>query len=369
MFGQDVRFVESAVRRLMGDEHVRIVRDEIPVFANLHHALSSKSPVSTHRVDRRSPELHSFEGDPGVLKVNGFGQVSAGQFRITVEKQIVIAGDEQLVPEGKRFQPGVEVVDLFHRATIEVAGVDQDVASRQPTPMNVPMVVLLRSCRSLFPVSLIRSSVRIWRGGCAEAARRSICVHADDSYSASEGQYDQPHMHLMFSERAVTEATREIPAERFFKRNGAKKDLAWNDRNKPEEVRVRWVEVMNGAMERAGIEQRVDARSWAEQGREDLAALREDKTLGGEGLEVAQRREKIEEQRRLRTELPAPHLDQAAAIAEIERETEKAVGKIERWGEEQLARLEKMIAEVKEQAQALLEATRTLELRRAGRWL
>jgi hypothetical protein len=29
-------------------------------------------------------------------------------------------------------------------------------------------------------------------------------------------------MHLMFSERAVTEATREIPEERFFKRNLSK---------------------------------------------------------------------------------------------------------------------------------------------------
>ena len=34
-------------------------------------------------------------------------------------------------------------------------------------------------------------------------------------------------------------------------RNGAKKDPAWNDRNKPEEVRERWVEMMNGAMQKA----------------------------------------------------------------------------------------------------------------------
>jgi hypothetical protein len=35
VFSHDVRFVERAVRRFMGDEHVRIVRDQIPVFANL----------------------------------------------------------------------------------------------------------------------------------------------------------------------------------------------------------------------------------------------------------------------------------------------------------------------------------------------
>ena len=48
---------------------------------------------------------------------------------------------------------------------------------------------------------------------------------------------EQPHIHLMFSERAVTDATREMPEERFFKRNGAKKDPERNDRNKPEAVR------------------------------------------------------------------------------------------------------------------------------------
>jgi hypothetical protein len=79
---------------------------------------------------------------------------------------------------------------------------------------------------------------------------------------------EQPHMHLMFSERAVTEVTRELPEERFFKRNGAKKDPEWNDRNKPDEVREKWVEMMNRAMERAGHEQRLDARSWVEQGYE-----------------------------------------------------------------------------------------------------
>ena len=34
---------------------------------------------------------------------------------------------------------------------------------------------------------------------------------------------EQPHMHLMFSERAVAEATREMPEEQFFTRNWAKK--------------------------------------------------------------------------------------------------------------------------------------------------
>ncbi len=75
---------------------------------------------------------------------------------------------------------------------------------------------------------------------------------------------EQPHMHLMFFERAVDATTRELAEERFFKRNRAKKDPAWNDRNKPDEVREKWVEMMNRAMERAGQEQRLNTRSWAE---------------------------------------------------------------------------------------------------------
>jgi hypothetical protein len=159
---------------------------------------------------------------------------------------------------------------------------------------------------------------------------------------------DQPHMHLMFSERAVDETTRGLAEERFFKRNGAKKDPAWNDRNKPEEVREKWVELMNTAMEKVGIEQRMDARSWADQGREDLASLREEKTLQGNGPEAMERHAKIAEQRQQRAELSAPHLDQAAAAAQIEREAEKAISKIERWRDEQLARLEQAIEKIKE---------------------
>lgn len=64
--------------------------------------------------------------------------------------------------------------------------------------------------------------------------------------------------------------------------------LMFSARDKPMEVREKWVEMMNAAMERHGQEQRLDARSWANQGRDDLASLREEKTLqrswhGGDG--------------------------------------------------------------------------------------
>ena len=81
-----------------------------------------------------SPELHSFDGRSRVLKVDGFGQVSASQLWIAVEEEIVIAGNDDLVPEGKGAQPGVEIVDRFNRTPIEIAGVNQDVARRKRQP-------------------------------------------------------------------------------------------------------------------------------------------------------------------------------------------------------------------------------------------
>ena len=168
---------------------------------------------------------------------------------------------------------------------------------------------------------------------------------------------EQPHMHLMFSERAVTEATRELPEERFFKRNGAKKDPEWNDRNKPEEVREKWVTMMNAAMERHGHEQRLDARSWAEQGREDLAELRELKTLQGDGPEAVARHQEIDEQRRQRAELPAPHLDQATAIQTLERESQKAVAEVEKRRDQEIGILDRLIERAKEFAHDVREKT------------
>lgn len=167
---------------------------------------------------------------------------------------------------------------------------------------------------------------------------------------------DQPHLHLMFSERIVDERTRLMPEEQFFKRNGAKKDReSWHSKDKPMEVREKWVAMMNGAMERAGIEQRLDARSWAEQGREDLAALVEPKLLGGEGREAVELREKVEELRQKREELPAPHLSPEAAAEQIAQRVELEVLRIERERDEQLGIIDKLIERARELAAGVRE--------------
>ncbi len=169
---------------------------------------------------------------------------------------------------------------------------------------------------------------------------------------------DQPHMHLMFSERIVDERTRLIPQEQFFKRNGAKKDRdTWHGKDKPEEVREKWVAMMNGAMERAGIEQHMDARSWAGQGREDLAALVEPKMLGGDEKEARELRGKVDELRRQREELPAPYLSQEAAAEQIEKRAEAEVQRIEKERDEQLGILDKLIEKARELAAEVKERT------------
>lgn len=171
----------------------------------------------------------------------------------------------------------------------------------------------------------------------------------------AKDKIEQPHMHIMFSERIVDERTRALPEEQFFKRNGAKKDREWNDRAKPEEIRVKWCEMMNRAMEREGIEERVDPRSWADQGREDLAALREEKELRGDEPDAVERREEIALLRELRKELPAPGLARVADLQQLEAEAAAQIAMIERKLEEETGILDRLIAKAREAVGQVIE--------------
>jgi hypothetical protein len=181
----------------------------------------------------------------------------------------------------------------------------------------------------------------------------TLAVHAP----LAKDNIDQPHMHLMFSERVVDSNTQALSEDRFFKRNGAKKDPEWNARDKPMEVREKWVEMMNAAMERHGQEQRLDARSWEEQGRPDLASLREEKTLQGFGSEAMERHAEIDEQRRQRAELPAPHLSQDKVIEHWEQTADKQVAQVQAREAQELSRLDKLIAAAREFAHEVKDRT------------
>jgi hypothetical protein len=181
----------------------------------------------------------------------------------------------------------------------------------------------------------------------------TLAVHAP----LAKDNIDQPHMHLMFSERVVDSNTQSLSEDRFFKRNGAKKDPEWNARDKPMEVREKWVEMMNAAMERHGHEQRLDARSWKNQGREDLASLREEKTLRGDGPEAMERHAEIDQLRMERAELPPPHLDRAAAIEHLEKHAAQQIAGVQEREAQELSRLDKLIAAAREFAHEVKDRT------------
>jgi hypothetical protein len=168
-------------------------------------------------------------------------------------------------------------------------------------------------------------------------------------------------MHLMFSERVVDSNTQSLPEEQFFKRNGAKKDPEWNSRDKPMEVREKWVEMMNAAMERHGHiqhpEQRLDARSWADQGRPDLAELVEPKLLGGNEAEARALHAKVDGLREQRAELPSPGLSPEKVIELWERGAERQVAQVREREAQELSRLDKLIAAAKELANEVKERT------------
>jgi hypothetical protein len=181
----------------------------------------------------------------------------------------------------------------------------------------------------------------------------TLAVHSP----LAKDNIDQPHMHLMFSERVVDSNTQSLSEDRFFKRNGAKKDPEWNARDKPIEVREKWVEMMNAAMERHGQEQRLDARSWEQQGRPDLASLREEKTLQGFGSEAMERHAEIDEQRRQRAELPAPYLSQDKVIEHLEQAADKQIAQVQAREAQELSRLDKLIAAAREFAHEVKDRT------------
>jgi len=166
----------------------------------------------------------------------------------------------------------------------------------------------------------------------------TLAVHMPGARDGKE----QPHAHLMFSERKIDERTRELPAEQFFKRNGAKKDREWNDKAKPEELREKWCQMMNQAMRENNVESQVDHRSYEQQGREDLATLREPKIGYGPGAE--ERAVQVEQLRGERVEA----LAQPQAPEQTEQQVAKQIEAIEERAKKEMSLIDRAIVEVKE---------------------
>ncbi len=170
---------------------------------------------------------------------------------------------------------------------------------------------------------------------------------------------EQPHFHLMWSERAIDDTTRAIPEEKFFKRNGAKKDRKWNDQNIADELRGKWAEMMNRALENAGIDQRVDPRSLADQGKVAESLLVEPKMLRrGTPEEKEARRQEIAEIREAKAvlskiEIAAPDLESVRKADQAsQQKLEASVEQIETWEAQELSKLDRAIEAVKNMARA-----------------
>lgn len=108
-----------------------------------------------------------------------------------------------------------------------------------------------------------------------------------------------------------------------------------------------WVNILNKALEQAGLQVRVDARSWAEQGREDLSALREPKLLTGRGPTTAETQAQVNQLRWQREKLPAINLNYAAALQLITEEGERAVEDVEQRRAFQLVVVKRLLKEAR----------------------
>jgi len=209
-------------------------------------------------------------------------------------------------------------------------------------------------------VALAREATREFMGS---RFAYTLAVHNPEAADKIE----QPHMHLMFSERAIDDATRSIPAERFFKRNGAKKDRKWNDQNQADEIRTKWCELMNRALENAGIDQQVDPRSLADQGKVAESLLVEPKMLRrGTPEEKEARRQEIVEIREAKAvlskiEIAAPDLASVQKADQASQaKLETSVEQIETWEAQELSKLDRLIEAVKKTAREVGASVRSL---------
>jgi MobA/MobL family len=125
------------------------------------------------------------------------------------------------------------------------------------------------------------------------------------AWAIHEPRGHNPHAHVMFSER-LRDGIERGP-EQYFKRANAKnpergghlKSDRFTSREGPqavESLRVRWAEMQNQALERAGVEARVDHRSLKDQGIEREAGQHRGPAVSGveargEVAEVSVRRE------------------------------------------------------------------------------
>jgi uncharacterized protein (DUF2267 family) len=110
--------------------------------------------------------------------------------------------------------------------------------------------------------SLVRDYVNrnfVSAGMCAD-----ICIH-----DKNDGN---PHAHIMLTMRPIEKDGKWGAKSRTV--NGQKINIVdWNEQTKAEEWRAGWADAVNAALERQGLEERVDHRSFLRQGKEEIPTV------------------------------------------------------------------------------------------------
>ena len=182
-------------------------------------------------------------------------------------------------------------------------------------------------------------------------------VSVGDSYCTASDGSEQPHVHLMFSDRQQDGIERG--PEQFFKRYNAKNPERGGARkfsygaNKAEAaqtyegIRERWAKVQNLALEHAGSQARVDHRSLAEQG-----IHREPEVHRGPAVSGIEARGEVSQVGERQREQMAAREERREAVLEEARELERAPrspsgwprasgGSLRRWRRRSPGRIER----------------------------
>ena len=116
----------------------------------------------------------------------------------------------------------------------------------------------------------------------SEIGEDKVVAYAIHNKMASLGKVPQPHAHIMFCTRSITDKKENIkPPELFFKqyipaypeRGGYKKDRRFEKRNSDlKKARAKVAELINEAYEEAGLPYRVSHKSLEEQRKDAIAA-------------------------------------------------------------------------------------------------
>lgn len=120
--------IEDSVRRGVGDENINPGREEVPfVFEGLS-AGEREGPIHKLGLPGAAVEVNAVDGDALVFEVGPMSESFSGVLGLPFEAELVIASDDELVPEGKASEPVVEVFKLIQGSRVgEVTGVNKDV--------------------------------------------------------------------------------------------------------------------------------------------------------------------------------------------------------------------------------------------------